>query len=69
MAPIAIFLKMLITNMTFKKSQYIVSLAKMNEKAGFDTIATVRTLSMIIIIMTFNQNFGNTFNKGIYYDV
>ena len=72
MAPIAIILKVLIVNMTLKKSKHILSLAilrnEMNKKAGFKiilkrwehvTYATVRTINMIIISMVINTNFVN----------
>ena len=45
----------------------------MNERAGFEiilkrweyvTYATVRSISMIIISVIINQNFGKTLNKG-----
>ena len=76
MAPIAIILKVLIINMTFKKSKHILTLAifkilknEMNEKAGFEiilkrwehvTYATVISISMIMVSMIISQNFGNT---------
>ena len=75
MAPTAIILRVLIANMTLKNLAYFkprnfkILRNEMNEKAGFEiilkrwehvTYATVRSISMIIISMIINQNFGNT---------